>query len=958
MIRSIRLRLQPVAYRAIFSPRSTTSRATATAALENTEDDDQLLWGTDYGAGPSRRPYQPPPPITPITAVGPVTDAATRRWTSALQTAKDKFASAGVLSSDVALLDALGNRKESLPWDELDRLETHVILEYLISHGEPLEAAKIITHLIESGLSSHPERRRLFDVGILAAVFELGTLPRYSSLTDLDRPVRELRAKRRGRQDIDTLLLLLYALQKIRHERGNTVYKCLIQRCMGEGLIDDATKVYVGQVEEWITEGRVGEGAKPDDFYHGGGPPRKGRDELEISSSMLKTWWKGVRSWALPGEVLSPHDRLDLWHPKRLALTEKLRRFPLPVPTSPPSLVPSPSVYSLRAILDGMVLDPDEDLEAFKVSMRASAMLANTILNRTLPYISKSILVDKLSETRFHPPVYPEHIAEPPSHDDAWAYTAYTHIHLALQSILFAPPQPPELVQYMKDYEDAKAKDQPPPPLPPRHLQYMTKPIGFHGIVTLAIYGMRRVRTATAIKVLLGYAKDRYGMGTLPQLYDSILRGMTFLRNNAMAKQADNILFEGSPFSSSAPPLSSISRRPVSNEPQEPTFNDTFDIPKPDKPVFPDERSFHALLLHLVATGQGKRFVDIIYRAIPFLQFSKNMTAEELEKRITETKTRSRLIGPRPRPREHSPATYGIMLYGLQEFGMSGLAHRVFLLALDSELVWAKESASDEIPPEKRITIDSFTAMIQVWDCEARRAINQLDTDGTLNRRKTWEMGEWAPPGFERLPRHLSAPLMVMATYKHARERWLAITWDPITRTMYPDRAGRSAPGGRFFNAMVHACSAQWGLRDGHDWSIALRSSSTSLTPLSQRVKSEITMIVDDMRQFGIPVPKSLRIRLGLCPPLGDVKIDKMDRSQILMMSKVPVEKHWSSFVPLDPLVDLARAHLDIVMNEMVDEEVNAKKQQQLRKHQGGILEATEASTEPLQYNEVHKASC
>jgi hypothetical protein len=94
----------------------------------------------------------------------------------------------------------------------------------------------------------------------------------------------------------------------------------------------------------------------------------------------LKAWWKGVRTWRLPGEVISPHDRLDLWHPQNLSLGEKMRSFPFPLATSPPSAVPEPAERLLEKILATLRLDPAvADPRDFAASMRALAILCLSV---------------------------------------------------------------------------------------------------------------------------------------------------------------------------------------------------------------------------------------------------------------------------------------------------------------------------------------------------------------------------------------------------------------------------------------------------------------------------------------------------------------------------------------------------------------------------------------------------
>jgi pentatricopeptide repeat protein len=47
------------------------------------------------------------------------------------------------------------------------------------------------------------------------------------------------------------------------------MYEILIRQCVREGRPDVAAKIFVGLVEEWVTEGRIAEGADVEDFCEG-----------------------------------------------------------------------------------------------------------------------------------------------------------------------------------------------------------------------------------------------------------------------------------------------------------------------------------------------------------------------------------------------------------------------------------------------------------------------------------------------------------------------------------------------------------------------------------------------------------------------------------------------------------------------------------------------------------------
>jgi hypothetical protein len=580
-------------------------------------------------------------------------------------------------------------------------------------------------------------------------------------------------------------------------------YRLLFYLCGEDRVPDIAAGLYVGMVEEWIMEGRVAEGASPGDFYEGGGPPREGREELELRSDLLKTWWRGVRSWALPGEVLSPHDRLDLWHPKKLALAEKLRTFPLPIPTSPPTSAPAPTDQLLERVVATLKLNP-VDLE-YKASMRACAMLSNTILTRTIPYISSRILLNVLERTPMHPPVYPEGIT--PDESDEWAYAAYTHIHLALRSLLFHPPVLGTTIAYHRASHAAVAAGQSRPPIPTQ-IMYMTYPLSAGACRALVKYGLRKLRRPRMVQNMLSYAKQLYGLVDT-SLMNVLYRELTLLREWKAVDRVEAILFGGTN-------LASSKRKAVPGQ-------ETLVIPTPDETVAFDDHSISALISRCCASGQSSRLIKLTYDLIPFLRFSRSMSFEDSLELADETGMNHlvRSTG-RPRPAPLTPYLYAGLINGLAKFSQPSLAQRVFHLAMQAEYESARSSAGIQ-HTQFRIPIHVFTSMIIAW--------HKQSVSADLLGVESWPVGWSTPRGSERFPRKQAAEMMIWLTYRQALRRWKTSKWEE----MKPDE--------RFFDAMLKARMGAWSVNNRAGFQGRLK---------------EVETIVGDMESVGLEIPRGL----------------------------------------------------------------------------------------------------
>lgn len=355
-------------------------------------------------------------------------------------------------------------------------------------------------------------------------------------------------------------LALLSQLQTNRHPRTAVMYHHIMRHCITEGRIDMAAAVFVGLVEEWILEGRLAEGGEVGDFGEGGIPsteksdmlgtkagkdgrgdnqraeernrarepdvikaehdsqphlrPEEQEQWLKQKKAIIDGWFEGVRTWRLFGETLAPLEKLKLWHPKALRLQEKMRSFPLPSPTSPPSLVPAPDKAMLSLITKQIISKPDvtgayldkktgsrilpvtaSRNRSYRRSTRALAILSNTILSRTLPITALSPLLSAMREQSLAVPVYPKKLdtRRIPSHQ-LKEYTAGAHIHSALISLLWAPPSHSTSGTWGA---------------------YRLQPLSYSAVKLLVRYATSVLSSMKVLLPFLNYAKSVIGVGAI-----------------------------------------------------------------------------------------------------------------------------------------------------------------------------------------------------------------------------------------------------------------------------------------------------------------------------------------------------------------------------------------------------------------------------------------------------------
>ncbi|OCF37071.1 hypothetical protein I316_00976 [Kwoniella heveanensis BCC8398] len=902
-------------------------------------------YGMEYGAGPSRFPYQPPARYQAANRPSNTSSANTtisarhstdlspyrtvKRLRLYLLDVKDgTYAQPNVFLNSIFKQGDIWSKpkidqgfsviRENL--SSMTRLELHTLIHHLIRKKKGNLAAAILWEALS--VTPRHRRRRLFAQKTISTLFRDRSIfywPKVDSYSKARQkrnvqPSLEEQVSPPPSRDLQILLNILETMQDVRSQRPAILYEVIIRQSVAENQFDLAAKIYVGLVEEWVTEGRVAHGADPDNFHPGGGPPRAEAEEGRVKmSELLAHWWTGVRTWRFPGEVLSPHDRLDLWHPKHLSLGEKMKNFPLPLATSPPTMVPQPRSPLLATILNSLRLDPKKASPAeFASSMRALSILANTVLSRTLPIFGLGRLLQVFKSAPHKPDVYPDNITSIPT-ESAWAYTAYTQIQVTLMSLLFAPPISSHSMMMIAANQDAEndlnseaaATDQIVPPVAVS--QYMLPPLSWKSCTVLLQYAFSGLQRPQLLTKLLTYMKQVFDMGGEdPKVYNEVLRGASKLRDNPLAVQADVQLFGptqqvGQDRPSHAP---SVDKRPDLREvaASARASEGSFELSGIQLPTVaegqlsrPDQESIINLIIHLTVTSQFKRLEEFIYRLEPYLDFSKSQPVEEVSSRMDAKGIEAGFSG-RPRSEPMTPWMYVAILRGLEKAGYTGLAQRIYNIALLNERrlaeqsVLSDQSAHDEngrppvhkqkvslevLPPGSRLPLEFFIVMMDVWANEGRAARRSIDKGFfEVERPIGWQVkvsgtsrpsAVYSPtspsasrdtPKNGNLPRAVAAGLMAVELHGTVKSRFA-----PRELTL------------KYFKAYIRACRWRWKLSEDK--------------PMFNGFIPEVADLIDDMEEAGraSKIPNCLFDKLYRTKPpytttAGEEDDDEMDGPQ------------------------------------------------------------------------------
>ncbi|WVN86997.1 uncharacterized protein L203_102172 [Cryptococcus depauperatus CBS 7841] len=835
MIRCIRLKLSATQQRII--------HAKATATLEA-----QDPYGVAYGAGPSRLSYQPS--HSPKRLYANENARVLRKSLANLSHGSYALPAVFVRSLQKAV-DKTGAIHLDDAVSRLSRLNLHIIVHHLIRQKKGNLAAAIILQALKD--SPRMARRRVISPKSLSVLFRDRNNFSFLNSVSYSRKIPPNLSPTVHQQSspppsirLQTILDMLEILQDVRYRRPAEMYLLTIKACCDESLFHLAAKVYVGLVEEWITEGRVAEGAHPDDFHPGGGPPRGWNKEEG------DRWWTGVRTWRWPGEVLSPHDRLDLWHPRHLSLPEKMRNFPVPLATSPPTLVPHPHSSLLNAIILSLKLDPTQVApHEFASSMRALAILSNTVLSRTLPILGLHQLLRKCKDAPFKPDVYPEGMSREES-EDAWAYTAFTQVHVTLMSLLWSPPisagnmglivaaQNAELASQLSSDTPCSAQHCPLPTY-----TYSLPPLSLQSCTLLLSYAFRKLKAPSLLTSLLDYMRNvfgRLGVGKNVNGWNEIIRGAGAVGLSHVADDAAKVL------------LGDVGKDNRRMDEREMAAQNKMGINKAPKELVPalqqelsmleqgeveaNEQTLLAFIHHLAATSQFPRLVTLIYTLIPYLAHSRHSSHI-----LDDTEGLEVGASGRPKSSKLMPKIYLSLLKALERAGRVGLAQRIFGVALYEErAAWEAYHTANPLytsfPGELRCSQELFTTMLQTY--------SQLLSPPSISLK-----GIKVPKYAESLSVGDQVAALGLDIHHLARTRW---------KEGWIDKAEMKGSGGeRYWRGLMACCWSRWNLAS------ALSSTPNNfggLPPLSRPVEREMIGVMKDMEAWGISAPEIMRARL------------------------------------------------------------------------------------------------
>lgn len=579
-----------------------------------------------------------------------------------------------------------------------------------------------------------------------------------------------------------TALQVLDALQHFRLQRSQTIYELLLRQCMLHGHPEKAATVYVGLIEEWILEGRLAEGGDLQEFAEGGlpadeiianmtaareqrmakrtdseGMPSGAKGNTEpirftraqrrpSIASRMNQWFEGIRSWRLPGEPIAPLDRIMLWHPKKLALKDKMKNFPMPMPMSPPRMVPTPSVELLYVILRGLEFKTISieqasgrmnksvavDPEQFERCARALAILANPVLSRTLPITALGKLLKAFRTLPDQPAVFPEKMVQHRSNLDQEVYTAYTHCQQALFSLIMAPPS--------RMWSGTRGSP------------YRLQPMDMDSANSILAYALRVLKTQTHIDKLFSYISDSFGLKRFTTATNNIL--MTFGRASRSAN----------PDKMDPAKVSTVKSTPVSLAKWREYFQQSLIAPAEaqetavqalstaesadpftyDSPPYirnaDDLYRFTAYVQHLAKTSQRDKLTRLINTLIPFLDTQSysslpdNATTQDMKHDLQNRTSLARQAMALP------PRMYVVLLSVLQQAGKTGLAERIWNIARqgsETSIRLAKRSKGKTVgpvlssptrPPPWYLPEHAYTIMMNIYEAERQK--------GTVGGRK------------------------------------------------------------------------------------------------------------------------------------------------------------------------------------------------------------------------------
>jgi hypothetical protein len=510
------------------------------------------------------------------------------------------------------------------------------------------------------------------------------------------------RSRKQRQRALRYSLALLSQLQTMRRPRTQEMYRTILRHCVHVGKPDMAAAVFAGLVEEWILEGRVAEVGVDTTLFGEGGVPAvpqqsagTGGSETDATAADLQV--AAVEQAARTRRMKQIID--GLWHPKTLKLQEKMKNFPFPSPTSPPSLVPPPNAEMLDIIISSLTYHPavswgsarggrsqDPVLASqnrpYRRSARALAILGNTILSRTLPVTALKSLFQAMRKMSIEVPVYPTTIKwQRIPIANRSEFSAGTHIHAALMSLLWSPPS--------LNFPHG------------RWASYRLPPLTLTSTRVLLHYAVKALPSGATIVNFFRHIKSAFGIGMLskeklgPPVNEQAGHWKGFFRVNKIDEQ-----------------LQVMERNAGSVEIPEPPLKDEDVIFK----------------LRLIQDGNKAEIESTVYKAFPFLDVHNYRTLPiDADYAILhrEQHRRTRLAGMAKR---RSPWIFVACLNALQRTRSTPLAERLYLLALRAERDSARPFRGVRKETDHTDTwflpIEGHTAMLQLYSLEQRDGLS------------------------------------------------------------------------------------------------------------------------------------------------------------------------------------------------------------------------------------------
>lgn len=313
---------------------------------------------------------------------------------------------------------------------------------------------------------------------------------------------------------------------------------------------------------------------------------------------------------------------------------------------------------------------------------------------------------------------------------------------------------------------------------------------------------------------------------TSPKAHNVMLDAATRLRDRPLAQMVTKALFGDLLAEPQSKALANDAPNKTSNTEILPAPHTSLVIDHSDARLNPEanERSLTALIIHLSINGRFEELQSLVNDLIPFLSTSS------VDNRDPET-------GDKVKPNDLPLSLYPVIIEGIGKAGKTGLAQRIYNLALQAEAdamtkYMQLSNATRHHSLRPCLPIELYTSMLNIWSNESR----------TGRRGRQWVKG-WRVPGDSGvIRRETGASEAAWQTYLVAQRRW--------RQASRQGRHEQFKPNVAFYRALVRACENRWSL-DSTEWR-------------SQGARQELEEVVNEMRAYDIPMPANIARKLGL----------------------------------------------------------------------------------------------